>query len=141
KAFALLPSVIRGQCSLCIVGAVPGMLGRELMGLATNLGLPDRITFTGRVPAADFSAYARAADICIQLRHPTRGESSAALLEVLAAGAPCLMSACGPVENLPSEAAVRIRPGQHEVEDLVAAVIRLFRNREERRRLGQAAAA
>jgi glycosyltransferase involved in cell wall biosynthesis len=141
KAFALLPPAVRARCSLYIVGVVPGMLGRELMELATSLGLPDRITFTGRVPAADFSAYARAADICIQLRHPTRGESSAALLEVLAAGAPCLMSACGPVENIPPEAAVRIRSGQHEVEDLVTAVVRLFRNREERCRLGQAAAA
>jgi glycosyltransferase involved in cell wall biosynthesis len=141
KAVARVPPVISRQCCIYLVGAVPGMLRRELMELAQRLGLADQITFTGRVPADDFSAYARVANLCIQLRHPTRGESSAALLQALAAGAPCLISGLGPAENIPTEVAIRIRPGPCEVDDLVAAVVRLFHDGEERRRLGQAAAA
>jgi glycosyltransferase involved in cell wall biosynthesis len=117
------------------------MLRRELMELAQSLGLADQITFTGRVAAEDFSAYAHAADLCVQLRHPTRGESSAALLQALAAGAPCLVSASGPAEDIPAEVALRIRPGQFEVNDLVAAFVRLFQDGEERRRLGEASVA
>jgi glycosyltransferase involved in cell wall biosynthesis len=141
KAVKRLPPAIRAQSSLYIVGAVPGMLRRELTELARSIGLAERITFTGRVSAQYFLGYARAADLCIQLRHPTRGESSAALLQALASGAPCLVSASGPADSLPPGAAYRIRPGQYEVDDLVAAVLRLSHDRAERHRLGRAALA
>jgi glycosyltransferase involved in cell wall biosynthesis len=140
KALSRLPGVLRERCSLYIVGAVPGMLQNELRELGHALGLTERLAFMGRVPAEKFSGYVHAADLCIQLRHPTRGESSAALLEALAAGAPCVISAQGPGEEIPSAAAVRIRPGEFEVDDLVAAIQRLLQDRNGRRRLGQAAA-
>jgi glycosyltransferase involved in cell wall biosynthesis len=140
KAVDRLPPAVRAACRLYIVGLVPGMLGRELTELAHSLALSDQVVFTGRLPAKDFSAYAKAADLCVQLRHPTRGESSAALLQALAAGAPCLISSCGPAEDIPSEAACRIRPGQYEIDDLVRAILRLFHDRQERHRLGHAAA-
>ena len=50
-----------------------------------------KIRLNGLPGSEEFqAAYARAVDVCVQLRYPTRGETSGALLRELAAGAACI---------------------------------------------------
>src|SRR6185369_17204783 len=49
-----------------------------------------------------------AADICLNLRHPTAGETSASLLRLLGAGKPTLVSASGSFAELPPGIAAQV---------------------------------
>jgi glycosyltransferase involved in cell wall biosynthesis len=140
-ALAALPIDLRQKMDLIIVGYAPPSEERSLRELADELGLTWQVRWLGRVPFADFPAYARAADACVQLRYPTRGETSGALLRNLAAGAACIVSDHGAIAELPDDVAIKVRTPDHEVEDLTAALLRLHNNPAERQRLREKAIA
>ncbi len=73
----------------------------DLQALIRRLDLVDAVTVTGYVPRADFEHYVAAADLCLNLRFPTAGETSASLLRLLGAGRPTLVSAVGAFAELP----------------------------------------
>jgi hypothetical protein len=91
------------------------------------------------VPFGDLPAYARAADVCVQLPYPARGETSAALLRELAAGAACIVFDQGSKAELPGGAVLKVRSPDHEVEDLTAALARLHDDPAARAALSQGA--
>ncbi|KAB8143890.1 glycosyltransferase family 4 protein [Chloroflexia bacterium SDU3-3] len=82
--------------------------------------LEDAVTVTGYVERADFEAYVAAADICLNLRHPTAGETSASLLRLLGAGRPTLVTASGSFTELPRDVAAQVDPDASEGELLLA---------------------
>jgi glycosyltransferase involved in cell wall biosynthesis len=138
RAVAALPEGVRGHTRLVVVGdGEPGMMA-GLARLAAELRVGERVRYTGHVSLADFSAYARAADVCVQLRYPVRGESSAAVLRALAAGAACVTSDEGPMAELPDEVTWKVRSPHHEVADLAAALTRLHAEPALRRALAEA---
>jgi glycosyltransferase involved in cell wall biosynthesis len=94
-------------------------------GLAERLGLADALRITGYVPRRQFEDYVAAADICLNLRAPTAGETSASLLRLLGAGRPTLVSALGSFAELPPGVAAQVDLGHGEVE-LIAAYCRLL---------------
>ena len=102
----------------------------DLAGLISRSGLSDAVTVTGYVPRAAFEAYVAAADICVNLRHPTGGETSASLLRLLGAGRPTLVSAVGAFAELPPGVAAQVDPGPAEG-DQVLAYCRLLLARPE----------
>ena len=75
----------------------------ELEDLARELGVADRVHETGFVPWRDFEAAIGACDLCLNLRYPTAGETSASLLRVLAAGRPAVVSDYAQFRELPDE--------------------------------------
>jgi glycosyltransferase involved in cell wall biosynthesis len=139
RAVAALPAAFRKQTVVAVVGAVWPGEERRLPAVAESLGVADRVRWVGRVPRRDFSAYARAADVCVQLRYPVRGETSAALYRALAAGSACVVSDQGAMVELPDAVAVKVRTPDHEVEDLTAALVRLYEDPAARAELGRAA--
>lgn len=56
------------------------------------LGIADRVTITGYVDEAILAAWLRRADVCLCLRWPTSGETSAAWVRCLAAGKPTVVT-------------------------------------------------
>ncbi|MCX7792143.1 MAG: glycosyltransferase family 4 protein, partial [Chloroflexaceae bacterium] len=92
----------------------------DLAGLIARSGLGDAVTVTGYVPRAAFEAYVAAADICVNLRHPTGGETSASLLRLLGAGRPTLVSAVGAFAELPPGVAAQVDPGPAEGDEILA---------------------
>ncbi len=92
----------------------------DLAGLIARSGLGDAVTVTGYVPRADFELYVAAADICINLRYPTGGETSASLLRLLGAGRPTLVSAVGAFAELPPGVAAQVDPGPAEGDQILA---------------------
>jgi glycosyltransferase involved in cell wall biosynthesis len=68
---------------ILVGGTVPHYDARQE---AEQLGVAERVLFTERVSGSDFGLYASSADICLNLRYPSAGETSATLLRLLAAG-------------------------------------------------------
>jgi glycosyltransferase involved in cell wall biosynthesis len=138
RAVACLPEAIRQRALVAVVGPGDTEYLSELRNLATRLGLTGALRITGRVPLEQLSQYARAADVCVQLRYPTRGESSAALLRAMAAGAACVITDHGSIAEAPNDAALRISLGETEVAELALTLQRLYEDAGLRHRVGAA---
>ncbi|MFO7167597.1 MAG: glycosyltransferase [Chloroflexota bacterium] len=102
----------------------------DLRGEVARAGLADVVTVTGYVERAQFEDYVAAADICVNLRHPTAGETSASLLRLLGAGRPTLVTATGSFVELPPGVAAQVDPDFAEG-DLILAYCRLLAARPE----------
>jgi glycosyltransferase involved in cell wall biosynthesis len=92
----------------------------DLAGLIARSRLGDAVTVTGYVPRGAFEAYVAAADLCVNLRYPTGGETSASLLRLLGAGRPTLVSAVGSFAELPPGVAAQVDPGPAEGDQILA---------------------
>jgi glycosyltransferase involved in cell wall biosynthesis len=91
------------------------------------LGLTERVRSTGYVSPQDFPYYLAASDVCLNLRYPTAGETSASLLRIMGAGVPVLVSRTGSFEELPDDAAGKVDVGELEEELLLEYLLLLAR--------------
>jgi glycosyltransferase involved in cell wall biosynthesis len=80
----------------------------DLHALVRRLGLDAAVQITGHVPQDAFALYVAAADLCLNLRAPTAGETSASLLRLLAAGRPTLVSALDTFDELPDDVCAKV---------------------------------
>ena len=71
-------------------------------------GLPEWVVCTGRLPEAEYQGWIRSFDIGVDVRHPSCGETSGSLLEVMRAGVPCVVSDSGAFACLPSASVLRL---------------------------------
>jgi glycosyltransferase involved in cell wall biosynthesis len=115
-------------------GAYGGALIRAIRDGDTG----DRVRITGFVDSEGFDRYLAAADVAVQLRTGSRGESSAAIVRALAVGLPTVLNAHGTSADYPASAVCRL---DDEFEDatLAAELRRLRDDPELRGRLGIAA--
>lgn len=111
------------QARYVLVGSVSPSY--NLAALIRRLGLADAVTVTGYVPRSDFERYVAAADVCLNLRYPTAGETSASLLRLLGAGRPTLVSAIGAFAELPDDVCAKVDLDSSEAE-LILAYTRLL---------------
>jgi glycosyltransferase involved in cell wall biosynthesis len=102
----------------------------DLRAVVARAGLEDAVTITGYVDRAAFGDYVAAADVCLNLRHPTAGETSASLLRLLGAGRPTLVTASGSFAELPPGVAAQVDADASEGE-LIAGYCRLLLGRPE----------
>ncbi len=113
--------------------------GFDLVALLRDLAIEADVTVTGYLPErADFLRAVQAADVIVNLRHPTLGETSAAALRGLAAGRPLIVFDQGWYAELPPEVALRV-PVLDETA-LVAAMRRLAQDPLLRQAMGRSAA-
>lgn len=103
------------------------------------LGLTERVRTTGYVSQEDFAYYLAASDVCLNLRHPTAGETSASLLRIMGAGVPVLVSRTGSFEELPDEAVGKIDVGGIEEDLLLEYLLLLARRPDIRAAMSEAA--
>ena len=92
----------------------------DLGGLIARSRLGDAVSITGYVPRAAFEDHVAAADLCVNLRHPTGGETSASLLRLLGAGRPTLVSAVGAFAELLPGVVAQVDPGPAEGDQILA---------------------
>ncbi|MEP7008820.1 MAG: glycosyltransferase [Acidobacteriota bacterium] len=121
---------------LLIVGESSGL---DLDGLARAAGVAERVTHLGFLPYDQFEAAIAASDLCLNLRYPTAGETSASLLRVLAVGRPAIVSDYAQFAELPEEIALKVPPGEGEAAALAAALRELLGRPERLRAMGEAA--
>lgn len=97
----------------------------DVRGLIERMGLEDAVRVTGFVSRSQWDDYVAATDICLNLRHPTAGETSASLLRLLGAGKATLVTATGSFAELPAGVAAQVDIGPSE-SDLLLAYCRLL---------------
>lgn len=111
----------------------------DLEGEIADAGLANRVHVTGFLGYEEFEAAISACDLALNLRYPSAGETSAALLRVLALGRPTLVSEYAQFAELPSEAAVDIPVGDGEIDALVKEALELLSRPERLQAMGEAA--
>ncbi len=109
---------------LLVVGQVSA--ASDLEAAARAAGVAQRLHVTGFVAFEEFEAAISATDLCLNLRYPTAGETSASLLRILAVGRPAIVSDYAQFADLPDEVAVKVPLGDDEVPALAAALRRLL---------------
>jgi glycosyltransferase involved in cell wall biosynthesis len=77
-----------------------------------------------------------AADVCVNLRWPTMGETSGTAIRALSLGRPLVVSDTGWYSELPDDAVAKVPAGPTEVEELTQVLSRVTGDREVRERLG-----
>src|SRR6202023_2483009 len=106
---------------------------------AHRAGVAARVHVTGYLPFADFASAIAAVDLCLNLRYPTAGETSASLLRVLAAGRPAIVSDYAQFAELPAEVALRVPLGDEEPAALAALLRQLLADPGRLAAMGRAA--
>ena len=81
------------------------------------------------------------ADICVNLRHPTMGETSGSVIRALSLGKPLVVSNVGWFSELPDGVVLKIPVDERETDDLEAALELLLTRDDVRGELGRAGAA
>jgi glycosyltransferase involved in cell wall biosynthesis len=125
------------QARFLIVGEV--LREVDLDGAIGELGLGERVIRLDYVESLDaFNDWAATADVVLNLRYPTLGETSAAALRVMAAGRALVVFDHGWYGELPDDAAVKVPPLDEEA--LLLALLELAGDPARRAALGAAAA-
>lgn len=122
---------------LLVVGEVAEQL--DLERDAREAGVRDRLHISGYVSRKELRVAMSAADLCVNLRYPTAGETSASLLRLFAQGRPAIVSDYAQFGDLPSEVALRVPLGTGEEEALASQVSSLLADPQRLREMGRAA--
>lgn len=116
---------------LTFVGALPQTpYGEALKSLACE----KNITFTGYCDEVLYKTYLIAADVVVQLRQNSRGESSAALFDALSYAKPVILNANGSFNEVPHHVALMLSDS-FTISELAHSLQILSKNKEKRKAL------
>jgi glycosyltransferase involved in cell wall biosynthesis len=119
------------QCRLFFIGENdPNEYGKKLTDTIANANAEGRITITGFVTQELYQAYLSAADIAVQLRANSRGETSAAILDCLSYRIPTIFNANGAAAEIPDEIAIKL-PDEFTQQALSNALVKLAFDKDE----------
>lgn len=124
---------------LILVGQLnPSDYETKIINTINDSGLRDRIIITGWNEIDDYKTYLQAADIAVQLRTLSRGETSAAVLDCMAYGIPTIINANGSMAYIDSNSVIMISDN-FEQSDLVSAMEELYKTPSLREKLSKQA--
>lgn len=106
--------------TLAMVGKNDGSpYGAELLRRLEALPAHARGSVTGYIDDRTYDLYLAASDVAVQLRRETRGETSRAVLDTLAAGLPTIVNAYAGFNDYPEGVVLKTpaRPSGHDVAD------------------------
>lgn len=127
------------NCYLVFVGEEHGgSYGQELRDLIQASPARERIRITGFASLDLYQSYLSAADVAVQLRAFSRGETSRSITDCFAYGIPTIANAHGSVAELPPEAVLML-PDAFSDAELSNALEDLFSNETRRKLLGETA--
>jgi len=127
------------HCVLVFVGENHGGdYGAHLLKTIKQSGLSRRIHITGWADAATFRRYLAAADVGVQLRTLSRGETSGTVLDCMNYGLPTIVNTNGSMADLPDDGAWKL-PDEFVDAELVGALEILWRDPSRRQQLGERA--
>jgi len=135
NAFASSLLAKRPDIRLIFVGDVaPAEYEAKLLALIEHFGLNERIKITGYQTVYEYNGYLAAADLAIQLRANSRGETSRAVLDCLACRVPVIVNAYATFNDYPNNTVYKI-PEEVTTEALCKALEELYTNKELRSQL------
>ncbi|PCJ93601.1 MAG: glycosyl transferase family 1 [Porticoccaceae bacterium] len=127
------------SCHLVFVGEnAGGEYGQGLLQKIRKSGVMKRIHITGWADTEVFRQYLAAADIGVQLRTKSRGETSAGVLDCMNYGLPTIVNANGSMADLPEDGCCKLADNFCD-EDLITALERLWQDASQRQQLGERA--
>lgn len=129
---------IGADCLLLIVG---DFVEREYERALSALLESPRVARIPYVAENDFWRLAFLTDVCVNLRYPRAGETSANAVKLMAAGKPVIVTRGEEHAALPPGAVIPIDSGETEVEMLTECLLWLMREPEARAAVGRQAAA
>jgi glycosyltransferase involved in cell wall biosynthesis len=113
------------------------LVDMDLKALIEELNLVGPVIQVGYVPDLNlFVDWVHTADVVINLRDPTVGETSATALRAMAAGRPLIVFDHGWYREIPDEATIKTEPLDEEM--LVTAMLRLAGSSQLREQMGRA---
>ncbi len=115
-----------------------GEYGKKLNNLVKSSQGAKRIHITGWVDEEVYKQYLTAADVGVQLRALSRGETSAAVLDCMNYGLATIVNANGSMADLDDDAVWKL-PDDFETGELVTALETLWRDSALRHKLGSTA--
>jgi glycosyltransferase involved in cell wall biosynthesis len=125
------------RCRLVFVGENHGgEYGASMLKTISESSFSDRIHITGFASSELFHLYLVAADLAVQLRTQSRGETSAAALDCMNYGLPLIVNSNGSMAEIDPQA-VCILPDEFSNAALVDKLEALWREPERRRSLGE----
>lgn len=129
------------NCHLVFVGENHGgEYGQSLLSRIDNGKAGQRIRITGWMDANTFQQFLAAADVAVQLRTLSRGETSAAVLDCMNHGIATIVNANGSMAELDDEAVWKL-PDEFSDDQLVEALETLWQQNHRRHSLGKNAQA
>ena len=129
------------HCVLVFVGEnQTSAYGQELLETIRRSGVTRPVQITGWADSATFRQYLAAADIGVQLRTLSRGETSGTVLDCMNYAMPTIVNANGSMADLPPDGVWKM-PDAFDNGELTAALESLWRDPSCRQRLGARARA
>lgn len=134
KAFKKIAE-INSKVILFLVGEPAAVINVEIESFIAENNLKDKVVITGYIEIESFESYIAATDICLNLRYPYNGESSATLTRSLAKGNCIVVNDLGSFSEVPDDCCVKLpSPGilsnEKEVELIIDTINRLINNKE-----------
>ncbi len=126
----LVDAAARAGCRLAFVGPCPDFLVQVITDRARVRGNLERVAISGAVDEPEWKRWLTRATLAVQLREGASGESSAAVLEALAAGVPVVTNVATAAEY--PEGTVALLPSADP--DVVAERLQDLLARPERQR-------
>ena len=124
------------RCVLVFVGEnQQGQYGAQLVETIRGAGADQRIRITGWADMATFRQYLAAADVGVQLRTLSRGETSATVLDCMNYGLATIVNANGSMADLPDDGVIKLPDAFHDA-DLIEALEGLYHDESKRSLLG-----
>jgi glycosyltransferase involved in cell wall biosynthesis len=100
-------------------------------------GIPEGVVLVGRTELDDFLRYMVAADVAVNLRYPTAGETSGTLIRLLGLGKPVIVSNLGAFSEIPDGACAKVDLDESEEDLLFAYLQALAADEGLRRAMGE----
>ncbi|MGM7763797.1 glycosyltransferase [Yersinia enterocolitica] len=116
------------RVKIIFVGESNGSYKEKIDQLISDLQLNNKIIVTGWVDDDTYCNYLMAADIGIQLRSRSRGETSAALLDCLNYGLPTIYNANGSMAEIDSNIACRLND-DFDIDEITSALNKLYEDK------------
>ena len=123
---------------LIFVGDARNFYGQELQDFIHKNNFGNHIRITDRIGQRVYKNYLMAADLAVQLRSLSRGETSGSILDCMNNGLPVITNANGSFAELSSDA-VWVLPDQFNDSELIKALETLYHDEKRRRELGKRA--
>lgn len=130
-----------GKAMLRLAGAAGDTpFNQAFQERVAGLGDDANVAITGYASEDDYDAYIGAADCIVQLRTQTRGETSGAVIDAMAAGRCVIVNSHGALAELPADAVIML-PDAVQPSDLADALMTLRDDSSERHNLEERARA
>jgi glycosyltransferase involved in cell wall biosynthesis len=136
EAWSLCASSRRAR--MVFVGGITEHYRPQIERLVDNIDAALTIDIVGHVDGAVYKDWLAAADLAVQLRIQSRGETSAAVFDCMGAGLPVIVNDYGSARDLPDDCVYKIPPSVYPFE-LADHIDHLITHEEQRRETGRKA--